>query len=96
MRTADGSFDHARCCVEIGGLPRVDTRSLQSKHIRGLLVEEPMTRAPFTIRTGLKLPDATRVMLGGRFSGLPVLNLEGELVGFLTKAELTEPARERF
>jgi CBS domain-containing protein len=35
-------------------------------------------------------------MLGGRFSGLPVLNLEGELVGFLTKAELTEPARERF
>jgi CBS domain-containing protein len=34
-------------------------------------------------------------MLERRFSSLPVLNLKGELVGLLTKTELTEAARER-
>jgi CBS domain-containing protein len=41
------------------------------------------------------LPSAASMMLKRRFSSLPVVNLENELVGLLTKTELTEIARER-
>jgi CBS domain-containing protein len=34
-------------------------------------------------------------MFERRFSSMPVLNLEGELVGLITKTELAEIARER-
>jgi CBS domain-containing protein len=67
----------------------------KSERIRNLLVGEVMTRSPVTARTDETLPGAAKVMLERRFSGLPVVNLEGELVGLLTKTELTEVARER-
>jgi CBS domain-containing protein len=34
-------------------------------------------------------------MFEKRFSSMPVMNLAGELVGLITKTELTEVARER-
>ncbi len=67
----------------------------KSERIRNLLVEDIMTQPPTTTRTDAKLSKVSRLMLERRFSSLPVLNLEGELVGLLTKTELTEVARER-
>jgi len=67
----------------------------KSERIRNLLVEDIMTQPATTTRTNEKLSKVSRLMLERRFSSLPVLNLEGELVGLLTKTELTEVARER-
>lgn len=67
----------------------------KSERIRNLLVEDVMTQPAVTIRTDEMLPHAAKVMLDKRFSSLPVVNLENELVGMLTKTELTEVARER-
>lgn len=67
----------------------------KSGRIRNLLVGDIMTQPATTIRTDFPLPRAAKLMLERRFSGLPVVNLESELVGLLTKTELTEVARER-
>ncbi|KUO42527.1 MAG: hypothetical protein APZ16_04340 [Candidatus Hadarchaeum yellowstonense] len=67
----------------------------KSERIRNLLVGDIMTQPPVTVRTDTRLPEAAKLMLERRFSALPVLNLDGELVGLLTKTELTEVARER-
>ncbi len=67
----------------------------KSERIRNLLVEDIMTQPATTTRTDARLPEVSRLMLERRFSILPVLNLEGELVGLLTKTELTRVARER-
>jgi CBS domain-containing protein len=67
----------------------------KSERIRNLLVEDIMTQPATTTHTDEKLLEVSRLMLERRFSSLPVLNLEGELVGLLTKTELTDVARER-
>jgi len=67
----------------------------KSERIRNLLVEDIMTQPATTTRTDAKLSEVSRLMLERRFSSLPVLNLEGELVGLLTKTQLTEVARDR-
>lgn len=65
------------------------------ERIRNLLVGDIMTQPATTTRTDTRLSKVSRLMLERRFSTLPVLNLEGELVGLLTKTELTQVARER-
>ncbi len=67
----------------------------KSERIRNLLVGDIMTQPATTTRTDTMLPHAAKSMLERRLSGLPVTNLDGELVGLLTKTELTEVARER-
>jgi len=67
----------------------------KSGRIRNLLVEDVMTQPAAMIRTDEMLPHAANLMFEKRFSSLPVVNLEDELVGLLTKTELTEVARER-
>lgn len=67
----------------------------KSERIRNLLVEDIMTQPATVTRTDAKLSDVARIMLERRFSSLPVLNLEDELVGLVTRTELTEVARER-
>jgi CBS domain-containing protein len=67
----------------------------KSERIRNLLVEDVMTQPAVTIRTDELLPNAAKTMFDKRFSSLPVVNLENELVGLLTKTELTEVARAR-
>lgn len=67
----------------------------KSERIRNLIVGDIMTQPAVTIRTDTRLPGAAKLMLERRFSGLPVENLFGEMVGLLTKTELTEVARER-
>lgn len=81
--------------MKLAAFQEVVPDKYKSERIRNLLVGDVMTNSPLTVRTDSKLSEAARVMYEKRFSGLPVLNLEGELVGVLTKTELTEVARER-
>jgi len=81
--------------MKLAAFQEVVPDKYKSERIRNLLVGDIMTQPPMTVRTDTKLPEAAKLMLGKRFSGLPVLNLDGELVGLLTKTELTEVARER-
>lgn len=81
--------------MKLAAFQEVVPDKYKSERIRNLLVGDIMTQPPTTIRTDTKLPEAARVMLKKRFSGLPVENLDGELIGLLTKTELTEVARER-
>jgi len=67
----------------------------KSERIRNLLVGDIMTQQATTTRTDARLSKVSSLMLERRFSSLPVLNLEGELVGLLTKTELTRVARDR-
>jgi CBS domain-containing protein len=67
----------------------------KSERIRNLLVDDIMSQPAVSTRTDTKLSEVAKLMLERRFSSLPVLNLEGELVGLITKTELTEVARER-
>ncbi len=81
--------------MKLAAFQKVVPDRYKSKRIRNLLVEDIMTQPATTTRTDEKLSKVARLMLERRFSSLPVLNLEGELVGLLTKTELTEVARER-
>jgi len=81
--------------MKLAAFQKVAPDRYKSERIRNLLVEDIMTQPATTTRTDAKLSKVSRLMLERRFSSLPVLNLEGELVGLLTKTQLTEVARER-
>ncbi|MEM2890521.1 MAG: CBS domain-containing protein [Candidatus Hadarchaeum sp.] len=81
--------------MKLAAFQEVVPDKYKSERIRNLLVGDIMTQPPTTARTDTKLPESAKLMLEKRFSALPVLNLDGELVGLLTKTELTELARER-
>ncbi len=51
-------------------------------------VEDCMTRNPVTVQADDPLQDAANKMLQGRFSGLPVLDDGGILVGIITVTDL--------
>jgi CBS domain-containing protein len=67
----------------------------KSERIRNLIVEDIMAQPAVSTRTDARLSEVAKLMFERRFSSLPVLNLQGELVGLITKTELTEVARER-
>jgi CBS domain-containing protein len=81
--------------MKLAAFQEVVPDKYKSERIRNLLVADVMTQSPTTARTDSKLSEVAKTMFDKRFSGLPVLNLEGELVGLLTKTELAEIARER-
>ncbi len=81
--------------MKLAAFQEVVPDKYKSERIRNLLVGDVMTQSPATVKTDTKLSEAAKLMFDKRYSGLPVLNLEGELVGLLTKTELTEVARER-
>lgn len=67
----------------------------RDERVKNLLVGDIMMQSPPIVKTDTVLSDAAKLMLERRISGVPVVNLEGELVGVLTKTELVEAARER-
>ena len=81
--------------MKLAAFQKVVPDRYKSERIRNLLVEDIITQPATTTRTDARLSKVSRLMLERRFSSLPVLNLEGELVGLLTKTQLTEVARER-
>lgn len=81
--------------MKLAAFQEVVPDKYKSERMRNFLVGDIMTQPTVTIRTDTKLPEAAKLMLEKRFSGVPVENLDGELVGLLTKTELTEVARGR-
>ena len=53
-----------------------------------LKVDKVMTRHPMTIDQDASIGEAARVMLESKFSGLPVVDREGQLVGIITESDI--------
>ena len=48
-----------------------------------------MTPSPLTVDMNANIGDVARVMLRNGISGLPVVNGKGDLVGIVTKTDIT-------
>ena len=53
-----------------------------------LKVLEIMTQRPVTIPENARMWEAARIMLEKKFSGLPVVNEAGQLVGIITESDI--------
>jgi CBS domain-containing protein len=53
-----------------------------------LKVAEIMSRQPMTIRQDASIREAARLMLDHKFSGLPVVDEAGRLVGIITESDI--------
>jgi CBS domain-containing protein len=60
----------------------------QEARIKNLIVADIMKRGVKTVNTNTPLSDVAKLMLAENIGGLPVLNLEGEFVGFITRRNL--------
>ncbi|MGB3908512.1 MAG: CBS domain-containing protein [Methanomethylovorans sp.] len=60
----------------------------QEARIKNLIVADIMKRSVMTVNTNTSLSDVAKMMLAENIGGLPVLNLEGEFVGFITRRNL--------
>jgi acetoin utilization protein AcuB len=61
----------------------------ESDHLLAKLkIIEIMTQRPVTIRENARMWEAARIMLEKKFSGLPVVDQEGHLVGIITESDI--------
>ncbi|WP_370573323.1 CBS domain-containing protein [Methanomethylovorans sp.] len=60
----------------------------QEARIKNLIVADIMRRSVKTVNTNTPLSDVAKIMLAENIGGLPVLNLEGDFVGFITRRNL--------
>lgn len=60
----------------------------QMRHASAMHVGDVMSTNVFTVRQGSSLVDAAHLMLEHKVSGLPVVDVEGQLIGILTEADL--------
>ncbi|AKB30706.1 Inosine-5'-monophosphate dehydrogenase [Methanosarcina siciliae C2J] len=66
----------------------------QDSRIKNLLVGDIMTRSVVSVYTNTPLSDAVTTMLEQNLGGVPVLNLEEELVGFLARRNIINTIEE--
>lgn len=66
----------------------------QDSRIKNLLVGDIMTRSVVSVYTNTPLADAVNTMLERNLGGVPVLNLEEELVGFLARRNVVNTIQE--
>jgi CBS domain-containing protein len=57
----------------------------QDSRIKNLLVEDIMSRGVFSVRTNTPINNVVSLMLEKNLGGVPVVNLEDELVGIVTR-----------
>ncbi|WP_440953076.1 CBS domain-containing protein [Methanococcoides sp. FTZ1] len=62
--------------------------SKQDSRIKNLIVEDIMTRGVKTVQTNTPVSEVKKTMLEENIGGLPVVNLEGDLVGIITRRTL--------
>ena len=62
---------------------------MPSNYISLLTARDVMTADPISVHENVDLAEAARLMTKHRFSGLPVVNDEGKLVGIITKSDVT-------
>src|SRR5512145_1087779 len=77
---------------DVRGAEPAHTASLniwESDHLLAKLkVLEFMTQRPVTIRENATLGEAARIMLQKKFSGLPVVDEAGHLLGIITESDI--------
>ncbi|NLN44106.1 MAG: CBS domain-containing protein [Methanosarcina sp.] len=66
----------------------------QDSRIRNLLVGDIMTRSVISVYTNTPLAEAVQTMIEHDVGGVPVLNLEEELVGFLARRNIINTIEE--
>ncbi|MDD3043230.1 MAG: CBS domain-containing protein [Methanosarcinaceae archaeon] len=66
----------------------------QDSRIKNLLVADIMTRSVVSVYTNTPLEEVVRTMLENDLGGVPVLNLEEEMVGFLTRRNIINSIAE--
>ncbi|WP_255336476.1 CBS domain-containing protein [Methanosarcina sp. KYL-1] len=66
----------------------------QDSRIKNLLVGDIMTRSVISVRTNTPISEAVKTMLEHDVGGVPVLNLEDELVGFLARRNIINTLAE--
>ena len=66
----------------------------QDSRIRNLLVGDIMTRSVVSVYTNTPLAEAVQIMIEHDVGGVPVLNLEEELVGFLARRNIINTIEE--
>ncbi len=57
----------------------------QDSRIKNLIVEDIMTRGVKTTYTNTPVTDVVSIMIENNIGGVPVVNLEGDMVGFITR-----------
>ncbi|WP_407355225.1 CBS domain-containing protein [Methanolobus sp. WCC5] len=62
--------------------------SKQESRIKNLIVEDIMKMGVKTVYTNTSTSDAAKMMLEENFGGLPVVNLEGQMVGLITRRSI--------
>ena len=62
--------------------------------VRGLKVDDVMTRGPATVTKDDTIPDAVKIMLDRKISGLPVVSGTSLVTGILTKTDLVKGIAE--
>ena len=66
----------------------------QDSRIKNLLVGDIMTRSVVSVYTNTPLAEAVQTMIERDFGGVPVLNLEEELAGFLARRNIINTIKE--
>lgn len=62
--------------------------------VHGMKVYDFMTRGPATITADITIPDAVKIMLDRKISGIPVVNGTSLVIGILTKTDLVKGIAE--
>jgi len=62
----------------------------QDSRIKNLLAEDIMTRGVISVKTNAHIKDVVSLMLEKNLGGVPVVNLEDELVGLVTRRSLLD------
>ena len=63
------------------------TTAPHMRHARAMHVRDVMTKDVVTVRQGTALPAAAELMVAKKVSGLPVVDVEDQIVGILTEAD---------
>ena len=77
--------DIAKAMRAIRGLV---TTTQQDTRVKNLLTVDIMSRGVRTVYTNSNIPDVVNLMLKYRYGGIPVLNLDEDLVGFITRRDV--------
>ncbi|NOQ32818.1 MAG: CBS domain-containing protein, partial [Methanosarcinales archaeon] len=76
--------DIAKAMRAIRGLV---TANQQDTRVKNLLTVDIMSRGVRTVYTNSNIPDVVNLMLKYGYGGIPVLNLDDDLVGFITRRD---------
>ena len=77
--------DIAKAMRSIRGLV---TANQQDTRVKNLLTGDIMSRGVRTVYTNSNMPDVVNLMLKYGYGGIPVLNLDEELVGFISRRDV--------